>query len=105
MRRRAIDRDKLEAFEAWEWGAFRTWRTYTRTLERWKEEYAPKAPNDELAPRYVEACTKLDYADCIFHKVFVNGDFATKVDFYTTHKKEVEDIARRFNAIGKADVA
>ena len=36
---------------------------YFHRLRRWKTEFAPRSPDDELNERYVEACKKLDYIE------------------------------------------
>ena len=36
---------------------------YLHLLERWKVEYAPQSPEDELDDRFVEACQMLDYVE------------------------------------------
>ena len=36
---------------------------YLHLLERWKIEYAPQSPEDNLDDRFVEACQMLDYVE------------------------------------------
>lgn len=36
---------------------------YLHLLESWKVQYAPKAPEDNLDDRFVEACQMLDYVE------------------------------------------
>ena len=36
---------------------------YLHLLERWKVEYAPQSPEDELDDRFVEACHMIEYMD------------------------------------------
>ena len=36
---------------------------YLHLLERWKVEYAPQSPEDELDDRFVEACQVIEYVD------------------------------------------
>ena len=36
---------------------------YLHLLERWKVEYAPQSPEDELDDRFVEACHMIEYID------------------------------------------
>ncbi len=36
---------------------------YLHLLERWKVEYAPQSPEDELDDRFVEACHMIEYVD------------------------------------------
>ncbi len=36
---------------------------YLHLLEKWKERYTPKTPEDEPDERFVEACSRLDYVE------------------------------------------
>ena len=36
---------------------------YLHLLERWKVEYAPQSPEDDLDDRFVEACHMIEYVD------------------------------------------
>ena len=36
---------------------------YLRLLERWKVEYAPQSPEDDLDNRFVEACQMIEYVN------------------------------------------
>ena len=36
---------------------------YLHLLERWKVEYAPQSPEDELDDRFAEACHMIEYVD------------------------------------------
>ena len=36
---------------------------YLHLLDRWKVEYAPQSPEDELDDRFVEACQVIEYVD------------------------------------------
>lgn len=36
---------------------------YLHLLERWKVEYAPQSPEDELDDRFVEACHMIEYVN------------------------------------------
>ena len=36
---------------------------YLHLLERWKVEYAPQSPEDDLDDRFVEACQVIEYVD------------------------------------------
>ena len=36
---------------------------YLHLLERWKVEYAPQSPEDELDDRFVEACQMMEYVN------------------------------------------
>ena len=42
---------------------FRVLCNYLHLLERWKVEYAPQSPEDELDDRFVEACHMIEYVN------------------------------------------
>ena len=42
---------------------FRVLCDYLHLLERWKVEYAPQSPEDELDDRFVEACHMIEYVN------------------------------------------
>lgn len=90
-------RERLEAFKEWEQWACNTIAAYLRLMEAWKRDLAPKAPEDDINPLFVEACNKLGYYDYLCTEIFINGGFTAKADFYKTHSKEVEAIARRID--------
>lgn len=100
-RRRERDKSRLKTFEAWEMYACRTVAEYLRILDEWKRYLAPKTPEDDINPLFVEACHKLDYYDYLYTEIFINGDFAAKAEFYKTHSGEVDTIAKRLDTIRK----
>ena len=56
-----------------------------------RRDFAPKATDEEPDPRYIEVCHKLDYADYIYHTVFIDGcrDMGVQVKFYRDYRQEV----------------
>lgn len=54
---------KVKAFREDELYCFRVLCAYLHILENWKISYAPKAPDNELDDRFVEACQMLDYIE------------------------------------------
>ena len=70
LRRKRLQEEK-KAFEDWKWFASRTLGEYFHLLKKWKEVYAPKHPDDEPDPRFVEALHWLDYIDYISYEVFI----------------------------------
>ena len=104
VRRRAqksqADRDRLEAFKAWEQKACNTWAQYCRILRSWQRNLAPTSPEDEPDLRYIEALHKLDWADYVYETVFIDNcrNMEVQVKFYQDYKQEVERIEQN---IGK----
>jgi hypothetical protein len=89
------NRQRVEAFRAWERRACITWAAYCRMLESWRHEYAPKTPEEELHPRFIESLQKLDYANYVYETIFICGhrDFELQAKFYQSHREEVKRIA------------
>ena len=46
---------------------------YRRTLEAWKLQYAPQTPEETLNERFVEACHRLPWAECLLDAL-LQGD-------------------------------
>ena len=56
-------RPYIRQFREDEMLCFRVLTDYLHLLEDWKVQYAPKAPEDELDDRFVEACQMLDHIE------------------------------------------
>ena len=91
-RRYAQERERLEAFAAWEKKACGAIADYCRFQEQLKAACAPETQDDEIHPLYAEACADLEYASYIYDAVFIKGDFQTKARFYEMHAEEVKQI-------------
>ena len=64
-RRRPVKRKISEElrYRQAEQKCFRVLCNYLHLLERWKVEYAPQSPEDELDDRFVEACHMIEYVN------------------------------------------
>ena len=64
-RRRPVKRKISEElrYRQAEQQCFRVLCNYLHLLERWKVEYAPQSPEDELDDRFVEACHMIEYVN------------------------------------------
>ena len=56
-------RPYIRQFREDEMLCFRVLTDYLHLLERWKVEYAPQSPEDELDDRFVEACHMIEYVN------------------------------------------
>ena len=56
-------RPHIRQFREDEMLCFRVLMDYLHLLERWKVEYAPQSPEDELDDRFVEACHMIEYVN------------------------------------------
>jgi len=96
------------AFEAYMNQAFIILCDYYHLLMDWKAALSPKTPDelDSVSPFFVEACHQTDYIgfliDCL-----QCADYDGQIQFYKTHRKEVEAIAanvKRHGSGRKADM-
>ncbi len=87
--RRQTEQARLAAFEGWCKWACGVLIAYHRLLRRWRERYAPKAPEEQVHPRFVEALHMEAYVEYLFLSVFIDGDFETRASFYKTHQGEI----------------
>ena len=94
VRRRKQLQEKKKAFVQWEAWAWSTLASYFRLLGRWKSEYAPKNPDDQLHPRYVKSLHERDYIEYILDTVFGSGDLAKKEAFYNQSRHMVGRISQ-----------
>ena len=61
---------------------------YLHLLERWKVEYAPQSPEDELDDRFVEACHMIEYVnDLLDVLMFAELKQRVKTVVLLSHKK------------------
>lgn len=77
---------------------------YYRILRRWFSDYAPRAPNDEIDQRFVEACQKLDYVEYLLDELAV-GDPAQRQALAAELWEGVMKLERRFADKGRTDRA
>jgi len=78
---------------------------YYRILRRWFSGYAPRAPDDEIDQRFVEACQKLDYVEYLLDEL-VAGDPAQRQALAAELWEGVMKLERRFagrDRTGRAD--
>ncbi|MGN0978598.1 MAG: CHC2 zinc finger domain-containing protein [Faecousia sp.] len=57
---------------------FRVLADYLHLLEKWKVQYAPEAPGDDLDDRFVEACQMIDHIEYLLDILTV-ADFKERV--------------------------
>jgi hypothetical protein len=77
---------------------------YYRTLRRWFSDYAPRAPDDEIDQRFVEACQKLDYVAYLLDELAA-GDPAQRQMLTAELWEGVMKLERRFAGRDRADRA
>ena len=94
QRRKRIHAAK-QAFADWEKRTWKTLVSYLHLLEDWRKTYAPRHPEDEHDPRFVEALHQQGYIEYICDEVFIYGSPDDKKAFYNESRQMVERIARR----------
>ena len=106
--RRAISlrrqrQQEQESFEQWERGAFLILSSYFRTLRQWKEEYAPRIPDEPLQPRFVVALHQTEYIEYLLDTVFINGTRETKIAFFKSHEGMLRSLEQKLKWEGVAN--
>ncbi len=79
----------------WERGAFLILSSYFRTLRQWKEQYAPRVPNEPLQPRFIEALHQMEYIEYLLDTVFINGTRETKIAFFKSHERMLRSLEQK----------
>ena len=77
---------------------------YYRILRRWFSDYAPRAPDDEIDQRFIEACQKLDYVEYLLDELAV-GDPAQRQALVAELWEGVMKLERRFTDKDRTDRA
>ena len=83
---------------------FRVLCDYRNLLRRWKEGYAPKTPEDEWNPLFVEALQKQDYVDYLL-ATLLSADMEERAALIASHGKEVRNLERRMADLAARDTA
>lgn len=67
---------------------------YRNRLGRWKRDYAPKGPEEEWNPLFVEALQKQDYVEYLLDTL-LSPDMEERAALIASYGKEVRSIERR----------
>jgi len=95
VQRRKRLQEQKKAFEDWEQNAWKTVNAYFHLLRDWQRLYAPKRPEDELDPRFVESLHQSGYIEHILEAMFIKRSMAEKLAFRNDYHQTVERIAQR----------
>ncbi|MCD7738894.1 MAG: CHC2 zinc finger domain-containing protein, partial [Lachnospiraceae bacterium] len=68
---------------------------YLRLLEKWQTDFAPRAPDEEWHPLFVEALQRKNYVEYLLDDVFLNGSIEDKAEFIKLHGKDVTRLEKR----------
>ena len=83
---------------------FRVLCDYRNLLRRWKRDYAPKTPDEDFHPLFVEALQKQDYVDYLLD-VLLFGETEEKAALITDYGKDVIQLEKRMAELAAANAA
>ena len=83
-----------QRFRRMERYCFRVLCDYRNLLCRWKRDYAPKTPDEDFHPLFVEALQKQDYVDYLLDTL-LSPDMEERAALIASYGKEVRSIERR----------
>ena len=71
---------------------------YHDMLLKWKNEYAPKSPDEEFHPYFVEALQEIDHVEYLLDTL-LDGDISDRAFLLSEYGKKVQDIEKRLRRI------
>ena len=93
-RRKPRQETPEQSFKRMERHCFRVLCDYRNLLRRWKEDCAPKTPEDDWNPLFVEALQKQDYVDYLLDTL-LSPDMEERAALIASYGEEVRTIERR----------
>lgn len=83
-----------QQFKRMERYCFRVLSDYHNLLRRWKRDYAPKTPDEEWHPLFVEALQKQSHVEYLLD-VLLFSDMRERAALIASYGKEVRNLERR----------
>ena len=83
-----------QRFRRMERYCFRVLCDYRNLLRRWKQDYAPKTPDEEWHPLFVEALQKQSHVEYLLD-VLLFSDIGERAALIASYGKEVRNLERR----------
>ena len=83
---------------------FRVLSDYHNLLRRWKRDYAPKTPDEEWHPLFVEALQKQSHVEYLLD-VLLSPDMEERAVLIVDYGKEVSNLERRMAELAAQDTA
>lgn len=68
---------------------------YLHLMEKWESDFAPKSPEEDSHPLFVEALQNKDYVEYLLDDVLLGSDDEDKAAFINKHYNDVETLERR----------
>ena len=93
-----------QKFKRMERHCFRVLSDYYHLLRRWKEEHAPRQPDEAWNPRFVEALQNMSRVEYLMD-VLLSGDIQERAALITGHGKEVRNLERRMAELTAGNAA
>jgi hypothetical protein len=81
---------------------FRVFTEYLHLLKRWANEFAPKSPDEEWHPLFVEALQRKSYVEYLLDTLLL-GTIEDKAALIVEHGKEVKELERRITIFTSGD--
>ena len=93
-----------QQFKRMERYCFRVLSDYHNLLRRWKRDYAPKTPDEEWHPLFVEALQKQSHVEYLLD-VLLSPDMEERAVLIVDYGKEVSNLERRMAELAAGDSA
>ena len=93
-----------QQFKRMERHCFRVLSDYHNLLRRWKRDYAPKTPEEEWHPLFVEALQKQSHVEYLLD-VLLFGETEEKAVLIMDYGKDVIQLEQRMAELAAADAA
>ena len=93
-----------QQFKRMERYCFRVLSDYHNLLRRWKRDYAPKTPEEEWHPLFVEALQKQSHVEYLLD-VLLFGETEEKAALIADYGKDVIQLEQRMAELAAADAA
>ena len=93
-----------QQFKRMERYCFRVLSDYHNLLRRWKRDYAPKTPDEEWHPLFVEALQKQSHVEYLLD-VLLSPDMEERAVLIVDYGKEVSNLERRMAELAAQDTA
>ena len=73
---------------------------YHDKLLKWKTEYAPKSPDEEFHPYFVEALREIDHVEYLLDTL-LDGDISDRAFLISEYGRKVQEIEKRLRRINE----
>lgn len=104
IRPRLRQESEEQKFKRMERHCFRVLSDYYHLLRLWREEYAPRQPDEDWHPLFVEALQKQDQVEYLLDEL-LTGDMRERASIIIEYGKEVRNLERRMAGLTTPDKA